>query len=366
MIIRRNKIILNLSDTQREKSQDWTGLYSHVVKDKIYYRLDSPPAIHYATKKESGFIKPDDNLIITDSMAVQNFRVFIDTNPETPPDEKYKAIGGYHTGKNHGLLKNCPISKESSMVHAENPCWPKEEKLVFKDDFSHPKHANGMYIFVSRNGVDWSLYHDKPVLSALTKCETSVIGSDSMPSIFYDHNIDEYVLYLRCNVKLGVRHVFYTKSKDLITWDKPKLVTKEPSFDFNHENLYFMGAYPFPNSKKYISFSHHFKNEILKSDGSRRKYYDRRTKVMVSTDGEHWKEVGNIFADDNETWKVESGETGCTNSMATHLGPPHIVSFAEQEDDYALYVLEGICTNETKIMEYLINKEDLDKVVNEN
>ena len=94
MIVKRNKITLNLAETPREKFQDWTGLYSHVVADKVFYRLDSPAAIHYAIKKDNAFVKPDNNIVITDSMAVQNFRVFIDTNPATPPNEKYKAIGG--------------------------------------------------------------------------------------------------------------------------------------------------------------------------------------------------------------------------------------------------------------------------------
>ena len=67
-----------------------------------------------------------------------------------------------------------------------------------------------------------------------------IVGCDTMPSIFYDDNIGEYVLYIRCNIRLGVRHVLYTKSKDLVNWDKPILINKEPSFDMDHENLYYL------------------------------------------------------------------------------------------------------------------------------
>ena len=168
---------------------------------------------------------------------------------------------------------------------------------------------------------------------------------------------------MRCNIKLGVRHVFYTKSKDLINWDVPKLVTKTPEFDFSHENLYYMGAYPYPNSEKYISFSHHFKNEILSTDGSRRRYYDRKTKVMTSNDGVHWKEIGALFSNDKESWQIESSESGCIKSAATHLGPPHVVSFSEEDGEYVLHVLEGLCTTNTNLVRYVIDKKQLDSLV---
>tara|TARA_A100001515_G_scaffold57589_1_gene45422 strand:+ start:381 stop:1499 length:1119 start_codon:yes stop_codon:yes gene_type:complete len=363
MKIVRNRIILDLSETHREKFQDWTGLYSHLAGDKIFYRLDKPAQICYAIKDGDYYIKPQNNVVLSNTLAIQNFRVFIDTNPATPEDERYKAIGGYHTSKTHSDLKGCSVTENSKMLPAENPCWPEEERLLMEDNFQHPRHANGFYIFKSPDGIKWELYHKKPVLSAFTVCEENILGSDSMPSIFYDRNIEEYVLYLRCNIKLGVRHVFYTKSKDLINWDKPRLITKDPCFDFNHENLYFMGAYPLNEKNKYISFSHHFKNEILSSDGSHRRYYDRRTKIMLSDDGLHWKEIGNLFAEEKDTWKIENRESGCVSSFSTHLGPPHVISFKENVNHYCLYVLEGICTQETKILQYLINKNDLNKAL---
>jgi hypothetical protein len=364
-MIKRDKMTLNLRETAREKHEDWTGVYSHIVEDKIYYRLNGPPAICYAIREGDNYVKPQENTVMINSLAVDNFRVFLDKNPDTPAEEKYKAIGGVHVGKTHPALSDCTVSKQSVEIQKNCPVWPKVKRMIFKDDFFHPRHANGFYIFKSKNGIDWTLYHETPVLSAFTICEEKeqLLAGDSMPSIFYDCNIGEYVIYLRCNIKLGVRHVFYTKSKDLINWDAPRLISKNPVFDFEHENLYFMGAYPFPNSKKYISFAHHFKNEILSIDGSRRRYYDRKTKVMVSENGLHWEEVGLMFSDDKESWKVESGTRGCSDSFATHLGPPHVVSFREEGGLCALYVLEGIRNSDTKLVRYTIDKKELDAIV---
>jgi hypothetical protein len=358
MKIERHEMILNLRETPREKNGTWTGVYSHVAGDKIYYRLDNPSAICYAKKKNDTFIKPNNNTVLINSLAIENFRVFVDTKPDIPEDEKYKAIGGYHTGKNHGLLKNCETSKAAKLFNVPSPCWPLEERLVFGDDFYHPYHANGYYIFKSPDGVRWSLYHDKPVLSNLTRCDTGILGSDNMPSIFYDKKIKEYITYLRSNEALGVRHVFYSRSKDLINWSTPKLITKNPEFDFKNENLYFMGAYPLSNNKGYIAFSHFFRNEILTPNGSHRKYFDKKTLVMKSQDGIHWEEVGSIFSQDAQSVK-ESRESGCVSSMATHMGPPHVVSFEEESDRYILYVLEGIQTPLTRLVKYTIDKEEI-------
>jgi len=351
-------VILNLSETPRERNGDWTGLYAHVVGDKIYYRLDSPSCISYAIKNpESGlYEKPPQNAVLSNSLAVQNFRVFKDTNPNTASDSRYKAIGGYHTGRGHAALRGCGISQGAPIHDVRSPCWPLEERWVFGDQFHHPYHANGFYIFKSADGINWELFHNKPVLSNLTKCEESILGSDNMPSIFYDENIEEYVVYLRCNVKLGVRHVFYTKSKDLITWDTPKLIKKSPDFDFTNENLYYMGAYPVPSSKKYISFTHHFRNEILSADGSNRRYFDKKTLVMTSENGVDWNVAGSLFSQDSQEVK-ESRASGDMQSLRTHLGPPHVVSFEEEGEEYILYVMEGLKSPNTNLVKYALPKE---------
>ena len=245
--LKRDKVVLDFREKPREeRGGTLGGQYPHVVEDKIYYQMDNPKEILYAVENEEGYRKPLYNTIISKSLAGHNFSVFIDTNPDIPEDERYKAVGGYHVGRAstetpHELglhqailyaeLNGCDISKDLEVVPFPDPVWPQFTKLLFKDDFHHPRHANGLYVFKSPDGIDWEVYHDKPILSTFTECLESnkklppnvetlnrhefmstkdVLAFDTMPSIFYDHNINEYVMYLRANLNLGVRHVMYT------------------------------------------------------------------------------------------------------------------------------------------------------------
>ena len=344
----RDKVVIDFRERPREKAGNLSGQYPHVVNDYLYWQLASPSEICYAKKEESGYVKPTDNIIIKNSLASQNFRVFYDTNPNCKPDERYKAVGGYHVGKTHEVVKNCEVSKKATQIWVQDHVWPDTTKGLFEDNYSHPRHANGIYVFKSSDGLDWELHHDLPILSEFTSMDPDpIVGCDTMPSIFYDDNIGEYVLYIRCNIRLGVRHVLYTKSKDLVNWDKPILINKEPSFDMDHENLYYLCASRYPNSNKYIAFPPHFKNDILTPNGSNRRYYETKTLVMVSDDGINWKVVDKIL--DKE--------------YNQHMRQPHVVSFREEGDEYALYVHEGYWTQSGKLVRYIVDKNELDNLV---
>ena len=354
--LKRDKVVLDFRESERERIGLLSGTYPHVVEDKIYWQLAEPTEISVAIKDGNSYSK-NKNSVISNSLSSANFRVFIDTNPDTPEDERYKAVGGYHVGRDsvptkfghhnaslHKQLSGCEVSKTLEVIPVKDSIWPDFIKLLFKDDFFHPRHANGLYIFKSSDGINWTEYYDKPIFSCFTECEDSELSLDTMPTIFYDHNINEYVIYLRSNIKLGVRHVLYSKSKDLITWSKPILIETTPPFDMNNENLYYMGAYPF--GKKYIAFPPHFKNEII-SD-TNRLYSDAKTKVMISDDGIKWKTVDEI---------LQSNTTG-------HMTQSHVVSFKEEDGEYIIYVHEGYLTYDGKLVSYTIDKKELEYIVN--
>lgn len=369
MKIERKGEIFSFKKVPEEHSKSILyGQYPHIEGDNFYWQ--SKPdrrgtEIHCVTRGPNGYEETGKREVcLSKSLAAQNFRVFIDTKVGIPENEKYKAIGGYHVGRNaikgsnitaeriknsplHQELIGCEISRDLEIVLIQDQVWPEETRLLFKDDFYHPRHANGFYIFKSPDGLKWDLYHDKPVISTFSGIEGFQMASDNMPSIFYDHNIDEYVAYLRCNIRLGVRHVFYTKSKDLINWDEPQLIKKDPKFDFEHENLYYMAAYPYPNSKKYIAFSPHFKNDILTKDGSQRRYYDTKTLIMVSDDRLNWKVVDEIFFDQSNG----------------HMTQRHVISFREEGDVYAVYANEGFWTKDNKVARYTVDKKELDSYI---
>ena len=357
----RKEVVLDLRELPREQRGRIGGQYPHVVEDKIYFQLEDPKQIGYAIWDGEKYKKPRENNITSKSLAAHNWRVFIDTNPNTPPEERYKAVGGYHVGKGraentpaatglfqaklYASLMDCSISKDLEVVEVIDPVWPDYVKLLFKDDFYHPRHANGLYVFVSPDGINWKEYHDKPVFSILTECEDlpiGVLGLDWMPSIFFDENIGEYVIYLRANIALGCRNVLYSKSKDLINWTKPKLIKCNPEFDTeNKQNFYYPAVYPFGDN--YIAFPPHFTNTIHDKDGMRRTYHNENTPVMVSSDGFNWETKGKILE----------------ANIGQHLHQPHVCTFREEDDKYILYVHEGFQTSSGKLVKYEFECENL-------
>jgi len=353
MKIERKEPVLNFRENDREKRGKFAGQYPHIVEDKVYYQMEQPKEIHYARWDGEKYIKPHDNNIIKKSLSAHNFRVFIDTNPTTPFNERYKAVGGYHVGRGntsnpnlYADLKDCPISKDLEVVEYPDPVWTNETKLLFKDDFFHPRHANGLYVFVSEDGINWREHYDKPIFSTFTpcvdenseSCDVGVLGLDWMPSIFFDSNIEEYVIYLRANVALGCRQILYSHSQDLVNWSTPQIVSHIPSFDKNkRDNFYYAGVYPFKN--KYIAFSPHFVNVIKDAAGHHRTYEEEYTSVMISYDRCNWETKDIIL-------KYDSG---------LHLYQPHVVSFRKENDRDIIYVHEGFQTGAGKLVKYEID-----------
>lgn len=342
----RDKVIFHIKKNNRPQPR-WGGQYPHIIEDKIYYELQHPSEIGYVTFDGDNISKPNNNIVIKNSMAAHNFRVFVDTNPKTPEEERYKAVGGYHVSNNHAELVGCMENQEISLF---DPVWPSIPRKVLADDFHHTRHANGLYVFVSPDGLNWKEYHDRPVISMFTKCldanyeelPLGIIGLDWMPSIFFDHNVNEYVIYLRANIALGCRHVLYSRSKDLIDWSIPRLISCDPAFDVsNKQNFYYAAVYPIKD--KYIAFPPHFTNKIMDAEGNHRSYTNACTHVMISNDGFNWKTVDKIFQ----------------SSTGGHMTFPHVVSF-EQNEQYTLYVHEGFGTDDNKLVSYKVRKEEIE------
>jgi hypothetical protein len=137
--LKRDKVVLNLREKDREQKGTLAGQYVHVVEDKIYYQMETPKEIHYAIESDDGYRKPHYNNIITKSLAAHNFSVFLDTNPDVPEDERYKAVGGYHVGRAsietphelglhqaslYGELNDCEVSKDLAVLPIPDPVWP--------------------------------------------------------------------------------------------------------------------------------------------------------------------------------------------------------------------------------------------------
>ena len=363
--LKEENIVLNFRETEHEKKHIVTGQYAHILKidDKnliLYYQvLSSPESICCAISEDGGltFNKPENNYVLKKSLACNNFRAFIDHNPNSKTI--FKAVGGHHCGNNFPSHKDCNC-KNYPTKECVDPVWPNKKRNLFIDDIYHPCQGNGYYIWESDNGLNWRVLSEKPILSSFTKIKDfnklGHISPDGGPSIFYDNNINEYVVYLRTNIKLGVRHVSYSRSPDLVKWSEPELIKLNPGFNFEHDNLYYGGIYKYIGEKnKYIGFPSYFKNIIHDPCGEPRSYYDECTLVMISNDGLNWTVKDKWFEGitTNPQWRG-------------HMRAPHVLGFIESPNkkEFWLYIQKDFLTDHNKLYRYSIKKEEFNKIFN--
>ena len=113
------------------------------------------------------------NIIWMGSAETHNFAPFKDTNPDCPPEERYKAIGGTTT-------------------------------------------SNGLWTFKSADGVHWMRKSEGPVVSK---------GAfDSHNTCFWDAVQQRYIMYVRFFSEddfKGLRSIGVSYSSDFATWTEP-------------------------------------------------------------------------------------------------------------------------------------------------
>jgi len=184
--------------------EPWEGNasgYATVIHDRdlyrMYYRghryvIDDPPlrqaqseAVCYAESRDGiEWVKPklnlfdwpgasENNIIWLGSPETHNFAPFIDTNPDRPPEQRFKAIGGTVTSK-------------------------------------------GLWTFQSADGIGWSRLSDAPVVTK---------GAfDSHNTAFWDAAHGRYTMYVRyfsSGQFKGLRSIGVSHSDDFETWSEP-------------------------------------------------------------------------------------------------------------------------------------------------
>ncbi len=174
--------------------QPWEGLYSGyetVLRDRetfrFYYRgmpeakhdldtevtcvAESQDGIRW-TRPKLGIYEVrgtrDNNVVLARSRGCHNLAPFIDTNPNCPADQRYKAMGG--TGK------------------------------------------PGLLAFVSPDGLHWEQLQAEPVITE---------GAfDSQNNAFWSVSEEQYVCYFRV-FRDGKRWIARSTSKDFVNWTDP-------------------------------------------------------------------------------------------------------------------------------------------------
>jgi hypothetical protein len=179
----------------------WEGItcaYFSVIQDGnkvlLYYRgssggsdhsdaqvtcvAESTDGIHF-TRPNLGLIEAGgtkDNNVIWRGVEAHNFSPFLDANPKTPPEQRYKALGGVkQPGKN----------------------WHQGET------------PGGLYAFASADGVHWKKIRDTPVITK---------GAfDSQNLAFFDTTRNRYACFSRIFLN-KVRAVQSHHSSDFLAW----------------------------------------------------------------------------------------------------------------------------------------------------
>ena len=245
----------------------WEGAqsgYITIMKDdnrfRMYYRGGGDLSREYTCLAESddgiNWKRPslglfefngskDNNIIWTGSkksyFESHNFSPFKDTNPNTSPDHRYKAI----------TLSRQTIDSQT---------------------------RNVLMAFVSADGIHWQRLQDEPIITE---------GSfDSHNTVFWDTIQQNYVCYSRVG-RDGKRSIQRCISPDFIHRSKPQLL------DFGKtpiEHLYTNGIIPYIRAPHiYLAFAMRFVPERTEIGIQRRKTDGLSDAVLLSShDGLHW------------------------------------------------------------------------------
>lgn len=160
--------------------------------DQVTCLAESPDGIHFE-RVNAGiyeFEGSTDNNIVWWGKGAHNFTPFLDTNPDAPPDQRYKAVG-------------------------------------------YSDHGRGLGGFVSPDGIHWREVADHPIITD---------GAfDSQNVVFWDALRRVYVDFHRKG-REGVRDIMTCTSEDFVHWTEPVFIEYA---DERKEHMYTNGIQPY-------------------------------------------------------------------------------------------------------------------------
>lgn len=215
-----------------------------------------------------------DNVILKGKCASHNFIPFI-----SKCKTKYYGIGGLYTNEYHDKCDK--ILKKTYMG-----------KKTISSEYYHPCHCNGLYLFQSDDLVNWEYVQDTPVISGMHKGQTEGRNGwictefDGKISIFYSNILKKYIIYVRSNIKSGVRWVQMATSDDLINWSPFQLI-KMKTFNEKQDNYYHLDVMEYPGASIFIGLSPYTNSNINPDKCC--------IKLLFSIDGINWIDKGSIL-----------------------------------------------------------------------
>jgi hypothetical protein len=245
----------------------WEGRgsgYVTILQDgqryRMYYRgggelsreqtclAESDDGIHW-TRPNLGLFKfngsRDNNIVwMPEKKAYQashNFTPFLDANPASPSDQRYKAVGLGRRGQGD-------------------------------------ERSKALLAFVSPDGVHWRRLREKAVITDG--------GFDSQNVAFWDSVREEYVCYFRAG-RDGYRSVRRCTSRDFSNWSESQWLDFGPS---PREHLYTNAIQPYLRAPHlYLGFPHRFVPDRKIIGPDRRPIDGTSDGVLISShDGSYW------------------------------------------------------------------------------
>lgn len=155
------------------------------------------------------------NIVLTDTCASHNFYPFVYEN-------KYFAIGGLDSWKQNKEWQNPELNFKQFKVMFKNQFgreYDRDEKrfLKFKERIGQEpvyNHNDGLYLFNSDDGIEWKT--EKRIITSKHKGFNSAISwgkaSEFDGHISCIHFKENEILYIRNNIKQGIRGIQYAAS----------------------------------------------------------------------------------------------------------------------------------------------------------
>lgn len=242
--------------------------------DQVTCMVESEDGIHF-TRPKLGLIEAagtKDNNVVWRGVESHNFSPFLDANPHSKPDERYKGLGGLkEPGKN----------------------W------------SQGTTPGGLYAFASADGIHWKKIRNEPVITK---------GAfDSQNLAFWDVTRNRYASFSRI-FSNNVRAIQSMTSTDFLNWTAGVPHQYAPGVPMEH--FYTSATVPCPTAPHlFLSFPKRFvpTREKVKGHPGGKGVSD--AVFMSSRDGTHWDrpflEAWSRPGPDLKNWTERSNMTAC-------------------------------------------------------
>jgi len=254
-------------------------------RNELTYYAESNDGLHW-TEPDLGLYQiaayPRGNVVLArEIMVTHNFTPLIDTRPDVPPEERYKALGG-----------------QGAVIH----------KKVANPDIGAP----GLKAFVSADGLRWRKLREEPVIPG----EWGAFDSQNVAS--WSDSEQLFVCYFRTFAN-GLRSISRTTSPDFVTWSDPEpMNANEPD-----EHLYTNGTQPYfraPHISIALPTRFHAKRgsttDIMLMSTRGGSHYDRTFKEAFIRPG-----VGEAFWGNRSNYAITGIHPTSTDEMSIYVHP---------------------------------------------